>query len=349
MSKRNIIVIGASIGGFEALKRMVSNLPADLPATIFIVWHMSAEVKGILPEVLTKIGTVQASTAVDNEPIKSNHIYVAPPDHHMIIEEDRIRITRGPKENRFRPAIDPLFRAAAYTYKTRVIGMILSGALDDGTAGLWKVKSYGGIAMVQDPKDAENPSMPRNALKAVKVDFCLPIDGLTSQLVKLCVQNAPNYKSEIMEDERDEAEIAIAAEKNALKHFSDSFGKCSPYSCPECHGVMSEIMEDHIIRYRCHTGHAYSANTLLKSLTEKTEDNLYNVIRGMDETVFLLNHTGDHYAEANEPSVAAAYFNQAKKTFEQSNILRAMFHSQHDLSLEDIYNEAKQDGDSVNN
>ena len=162
-TKHRIIVIGASAGGFEALKKIIRGLPADFNAPIFIVWHMSPDIPGVLPYVLSNQNTIVAAHAFNGEEIKPNRIYVARPDHHMLIEDGKVLITHGPKENRFRPAVDPLFRSAAYAYGNRVIGIILSGALDDGTAGLWTVKHYGGIAIVQDPKDAEVSSMPENA------------------------------------------------------------------------------------------------------------------------------------------------------------------------------------------
>jgi two-component system, chemotaxis family, protein-glutamate methylesterase/glutaminase len=157
MNRRDIIVIGTSAGGFDALKKLVKGFPQDLPASIFIVWHMSADVTGILPEVLNRAGALPAKNAEDGEPIEAGKIYVAPPDRHLLIEDSRVRITRGPKENRFRPAVDPLFRSAAYAYGARVVGVILSGALDDGTSGLWTIKHHGGVAVVQDPLDAELP------------------------------------------------------------------------------------------------------------------------------------------------------------------------------------------------
>lgn len=165
MEKRNIIVIGASAGGFEAIKRIVTDLPSDIDASLFIVWHMSPDVRGILPQVLNRVNRIYAGHALDKEEIKTNRIYIAPPDHHLVLEEGRVRVTHGPKENRFRPAVDPLFRSAAYAYSNRVIGVVLTGALDDGTAGLWAVKHYGGVAVVQDPNDAEVPSMPENAIR----------------------------------------------------------------------------------------------------------------------------------------------------------------------------------------
>src|SRR5687768_2905429 len=157
METRNIIVIGASAGGFEAIKKLVSGLPSDLQASVFIVWHMSPDVRGVLPQILNKLETLPAEHAVDKEPIVPNRIYVAQPNFHLLVERGRVRVTKGPKENRFRPAVDPLFRSAAYAYGSRVIGVILTGALDDGTSGLWTIKHLGGMAVVQDPEDAEVP------------------------------------------------------------------------------------------------------------------------------------------------------------------------------------------------
>ena len=340
MEKRNIIVIGASAGGFEALKKFVNDLPPDLDASIFIVWHMSPDVRGVLPDVLNRFNTIKAANAYDKESIKPNRIYVAPPDHHLIIEEGRVRVTRGPKENRFRPAVDPLFRSAAYVYGDRVIGIILSGALDDGTAGLWRIKANGGITVVQDPADAEVPSMPENALREVKVDYCVPVAELAGLVVKLSSEEI-NSNKDVMKDEKTKIEINIAAEKNALQLGSLNIGVLSPYTCPECHGVLSKIMDGNIIRFRCHTGHAYSADTLLVSLTEGIEDSLYSAIRGMDENILLLNHIGDHYAEANQPKLAAVYFKKAKETEERSDLIRKAVHAHELLSKDKLFEEAE--------
>lgn len=341
MEKRNIIVIGGSTGGFEGFKKIVQRLPADLDASIFIVWHMSPNLRGILPDVLNKLNTIKAAHAYDNEPIETNRIYVAPPDHHLLLEEGRVRVTHGPKENRFRPAIDPLFRSAAYTYGMRVIGVILSGGLDDGTAGLWRIKYSGGLAVVQDPADAEVSSMPENAMREVTVDHCVAIDDMADLLVKLSQEMIRD--PEIMKDEKTKIEINIAAEENALKQGSLDIGVLSPYTCPECHGVLSRIIDGNLSRFRCHTGHAYSADTLMASVTEKIEDSLYSAVRGMDESVLLLNHIGDHYAEANNPKLAAVYFKKAKEAEERSNLVRTAVHNHEQLSkiklLQDIEDE----------
>jgi two-component system chemotaxis response regulator CheB len=343
MEKRNIVVIGASTGGIDALKKIVQGLPSDLDASIFIVWHMSPNLRGMLPDILNNLNTIFAAHASDKETIKPNRIYIAPPDHHLLIEEGRVRVTRGPKENRFRPAVDPLFRSAAYTYGNRVIGVVLSGGLDDGTAGLWRIKHNGGIAVVQDPADAEVASMPENALREVAVDHCVPVADMADLLVKL--SSAEIINTEVMKDEKTKIEIGIAAEENALFKGSLNIGELSRYACPECHGVLSRIIDGNLSRFRCHTGHAYSSDTLMAALTEKIEDSLYSAIRGMDESILLLNHVGDHYAEANQPKLAASYFKKAQEAEERSELVRKAVHSHEQLSKDKLIEDAEKDND----
>lgn len=334
--------MGASTGGFEAFKKIVQDLPPDLDASIFIVWHMSPNIRGVLPNVLNNLNTIYAAHAYDKEPIEPNRIYVAPPDHHLLVEEGRVRVTHGPKENRFRPAIDPLFRSAAYAYGSRVIGVVLSGALDDGTAGLWRIEYNGGVTVVQDPADAEVPSMPENALREVKVDHCVPVGKMAGLLVTLSSEEITT-NTEVMKDEKTKIEIDIAAEENALKKGALGIGVLSPYACPECHGVLSKIIDGNLVRFRCHTGHAFSADTLMATLTEKIEESLYSAIRGMDESILLLNHVGDHFAEANQPKLAAAYFKKAKEAEERSVLVRKAVLSHEQLSKDKLLEEAGED------
>jgi len=263
MDHRHIIVIGASAGGIEAIKQVIAALPKDLEASIFIVWHMALEVRSILPDVLNALQVLPAAHAIDGETITQGRIYVAPPDHHLILEKDVVRISRGPRENRFRPAVDPLFRSAAFAYGASVIGVILSGALDDGAAGLWAIKQCGGLAVIQDPQDAEVSSMPQKAAEAVKADHIVPasqMGGLLGRLVKEMVpaHTRKNNKTAV-------SEIDIAMQKQT---FTNDFGELTPYTCPECHGVLSALQEGDRIRFRCHTGHAFSADTLLASISE---------------------------------------------------------------------------------
>jgi two-component system chemotaxis response regulator CheB len=322
MESRNIIVVGASAGGFDALKKLVRDLPADLPASVFVVWHMSPDVRGVLPQVLNRENTLTAAHAIDGESILPNRIYVAPPDYHLLIERGLIRVTKGPKENRFRPAVDPLFRSAAYSYTSRVIGVILSGALDDGTSGLWTIKHHGGLAVVQDPMDAEVPSMPENALREVAVDYVVPVAEMAELLTRLANQEAPNLEAPMQEDEQTEIEIKIAAEDNALESGIMKFGELTPYTCPDCHGVLSKYMDGNRPRFRCHTGHAYSSDTLLATVTEKIENSLWSVIRGIEESIILLNEMGDYLAKSKQVNLAALYFRKALEAEQRVHVIR---------------------------
>ena len=192
MSKHDIIVVGTSAGGVEALVRLVHDLPADLPAIVFIVIHVPARGQSRLPEILSRSGPLEAIHPTDGLLVSPGHIYVAPPDHHMLVEQGHVRVVRGPKENRHRPAIDPLLRSAALVYGPQVVGVILTGALDDGTAGLLAIKQRGGVAVVQDPREALYAGMPQNALANVSVDYCVPLADMGSLLTRLAGEEAPD-------------------------------------------------------------------------------------------------------------------------------------------------------------
>jgi two-component system, chemotaxis family, protein-glutamate methylesterase/glutaminase len=256
----------------------------------------SAESPGLLPLILTRAGDLPASNATDRERIRPGRIYVAPPDHHLIIEPSIMRTTRGPKENRFRPAIDPLFRSAAQVYGPRVIGVILTGYLDDGTAGLWTVKQLGGTTIVQDPDDALVSSMPLNALQHVKVDYCLPLTEIAPLLVRLTKEAAEEGEYEVPEETR--IEINIAKADRALEAGVKKLGEPSNFACPECHGVLLQLQEENRIRFRCHTGHAYSLESLAAELDEAIEDSLWNAIRSVEEKVMLLQHLAEHLRQS---------------------------------------------------
>jgi two-component system chemotaxis response regulator CheB len=341
MKKRNIIVIGASTGGFEAFRKIIAVLPPDFDASIFIVWHMSPNVRGVLPTVLNKVNDIFASHAYDGEEILPNRIYIAPPDHHLLIEEGKVRVTHGPKENRFRPAVDPLFRSAAYSYGDRVIGVILSGALDDGTAGLWTVKHYGGIAVVQDPKDAEVPSMPENALEQVQVDYCVSIDKMGELLTRLANETL-TQNVQIMKDEQTKKEIRVAEEDGSFNLGLFNMGELTPFTCPECHGVLAKFRNGTLPRFRCHTGHAYSVDTLMTAVTENIENSLYSAVRGIEEGIMLLNHIGDHFAEANNPKLASLYFKKAKEAESRANGVRQAVLEHEPLSKDKLQQEAEE-------
>jgi two-component system chemotaxis response regulator CheB len=344
LEKRNIIVIGASAGGFEAIKQLVAALPATLDAAIFIVWHMAPDVTGLLPRVLNRQKGLVASNAIDNEEINFNHVYVAPPDKHLLLDKGVVRVTRGPKENRFRPAVDPLFRSAAEHYGARVIGIILSGALDDGTAGLWTVKSRGGLAIVQEPEEALVSSMPESALAAVDVDYRVPMAEMAPLLVRLTAETVTEANDIAMEEQRKtDIETRIAAQKPALQQGVLTLGTLTPYTCPDCHGVLLAITDGDIIRYRCHTGHAHSADSLLATITEQIEDTLWSAVRGVEESILLLNNLGDHYADRNQPKLAAMYFKKAQEAESRAEIVRRTVFNHEHLSTSSISTQAEEE------
>ena len=338
---KDIVVIGASAGGMEALQKLVGRLPADLPASIFVVWHLAPGARSVLAAVLERAGALRAMQPNDGDPIERGCIYVALNDHHMLLENGYIRVVRGPKENRFRPAIDALFRSAAYVYGTRVIGVVLSGALDDGTAGLWTIKLRGGTTIVQEPSEALVRSMPLSALDNVAVDHKLPvaeIGALLAKLVREPAQAAARVAAE--EDEKTVHEIRIAKEREALGADLLRFGELSPFTCPECHGVLTMLKEGKVLRFRCHTGHAFSANTLLASNTEDAQARLWDAVRAVDETVFLLTRLGEEFARNGNTAAAERCFDKAREAHERIAPVRGAAIDVEELSLEKLREQA---------
>jgi two-component system chemotaxis response regulator CheB len=205
------------------MKELVGGLPERFPATIILALHLNPSAPSAMPQILTKAGPLPASFPADFEPLKSGHIYVAPPDHHLLLEQGHVRLTRGPKENRFRPSVDTLFRSAAYAYGPRVVGVVLTGMLDDGVAGLWAVKDRGGAAIVQDPKEAPAPSMPQSAMRYVEVGYRLPLNGIAPLLKELAHTPAAEEGAYPV-SERMKIEVQIAKEHTAIdKGIQDLF------------------------------------------------------------------------------------------------------------------------------
>ncbi len=241
MQRKDIIVIGASSGGIDALKELVAELPRDLKASLFIALHVAPYSLGILPEILERAGHLPASNATDMEQFEPGRIYIAPPDFHLIVErEGHMRVTRGPRENRFRPAIDPLFRSAAHAFGPRVVGVILTGWLDDGTAGLWAVKERGGTTIVQHPEDSYAPAMPLNAIKHVEVAHILPLKEIAPLLVRL-TETPGDAEGERAVSEELETGVKIAKDADALDSGIMKLGVPSIYACPECHGAFRQM------------------------------------------------------------------------------------------------------------
>jgi two-component system chemotaxis response regulator CheB len=282
MVHRDIIVIGASAGGVDALKRIVSGLDPDLQAAVFVVLHLAPTYHSILPEILTNAGPLQAIHPHDGESIKSGRIFVAPPNNHMIMESGLIRLSNGPKRDHHRPSIDLLFQSAARVYNNRVIGVVLTGWGSDGTAGLAAVKQHGGIAIVQDPKEAPYNDMPRNAARVVRVDFGLKLDEIPDKLKSLSeerifetfLKSIPEPTSKINDE---------------FSRFSENESESAGtlLTCPECGGVLWEVTDGGLVKYTCHVGHSYAEQTLVEEQAAGLEKTLWKSVRLFREKAAL--------------------------------------------------------------
>ena len=315
MSAHDIIVMGASSGGIETFMEIVSELPRDLPATIFAVLHVSPRGTTKFPEILTRAGRLPAAHALDEEPIRPGRIYVAPPDFHLLLRQGKIRLVRGPKENNARPAVDATFRTAARAYGPRVVGVVLSGALDDGTAGLAAIKERGGITVVQDPGDALFPDMPRNAMEAVKIDYCLPTREIASLLVRLALEPVKEEAAPpVSEQMQKESEIE-AIDMDTIED-EEKPGTPSVFGCPECGGVLWELQDAELLRFRCRVGHAYGAEGLFAAQSESLDTALWSAFRALEENATLCRRLAKQ-ARKNQRSKSAKLFDERAEAAEQ--------------------------------
>ena len=334
MPGRDIVVVGTSAGGVEALRALVGGLPQDFPGSIFIVMHTAPDSPGVLAEILDRSGPLPAAHATNREHIRPGHIYVAPPDVHMLLEPGLVRLTHGPKENRFRPAIDPLFRSAAQVFGPRVVGVILTGGLDDGVSGLWAIKRLGGVAVVQDPDEAFMPSMPWSALKQVEVDYRLPLAEIPAVLARLASRTVAEQGGYEVPEEL-EVEVKVAMEDNALESGIMKLGSPSVFTCPDCHGTLLQLKENGRTRYRCHTGHAFSADSLLAELTESVEDTLWTAIRSIAESAMLMRHMAEHVRESGD-GAAEHFIEKARDAERRGELVRRAVFDHENLSEEKV-------------
>jgi two-component system chemotaxis response regulator CheB len=283
---RDIVVIGASAGGVEALQRLTAGLRPDLRAAIFVVMHVTAEGTSALPAILQRSGPMPARHAINGESMSDGRIYVAPPDFHLILRDGLVRVVHGPRENRSRPAVDPLFRSAALSYGPRVIGVVLSGALDDGTAGLYAIKARGGVAIVQDPHDALVSGMPRSALEYVTVDHVLPAADIGSLLNDVTRESVADRMAPPPRRLADEFDMATL-EPGTMEDDDKYAAQPSPFTCPECNGTLWELVDGDLARYRCRVGHSYSAESMAEEQGQSSERTLWAALRSLEERAAL--------------------------------------------------------------
>jgi two-component system chemotaxis response regulator CheB len=316
------VVIGASFGGVHALMELVSTMPAGLAAVVAVVLHIGDQ-KSILPELLTRKGPMRALHPVQGQPWTTGVIYVAPPDHHLLLRTDVLELHRGPRENHARPAIDPLFRTAALGWRERAIGVVLTGELDDGTAGLAAVKSFGGVTVVQEPTEAVAPSMPSSALAHVEIDHRLPLAQIGPLLARLVEEraaldaatNTTRPTAQVWEQEQ-----AIFEGLDPMEKLS-AIATPSQLTCPECGGALSEMKDSRPLRFRCHTGHAFTVGSLAQAQAQVGDHALQASFRALREREMLLRRLAVVAEATGDPEQAAAGRRQADRVREQAQAL----------------------------
>lgn len=336
----DIICIGASAGGVEALSTVVRGLPGDLAAAVFVVVHFPSYATSVLPDILARRGRLPVAHAVDGEPIRPGRVYVAPPDRHLMLGAEGVRLPRGPRENGHRPAVDPLFRSAAQAFGGRVIGVVLSGNLDDGTAGLATVKRMRGLAVVQDPDTADYPGMPSSAAAHVEVDHVVPVEELAELLVRLVDVPAP--REEPVSDRRVEFENAVSAMDPAAMNANERPGTPSGYSCPECHGVLWELHDGDVLRFRCRVGHAFGAETLMAKQGGSVEDALWTALQALRERAALSSRMATKMTDRGNRISAERFAEQAGDADRRARVIE-------DVLASGVMNPARSDGNGNGN
>jgi two-component system chemotaxis response regulator CheB len=319
VARRDLVVVGASAGGVEALIRLVRDLPSDFPAAIFVVLHLPPGGKSHLPHILGRAGNLDTASAEDGEPIEAGRIYVGPPDCHLLVEDGHVQLGGGPKENGHRPAIDPLFRSAARFYGSRVIAVVLSGTLDDGTAGLRVVRASGGMTVVQDPDDALYPAMPLNAIAGARPEHVVPLADMPALLTNLT--RAPVEEDEMRDydDRKMESDYAILPPDLPE---GEPPGEPSGFTCPECGGALWELEEGELTRYRCRVGHAYSAASLLAEHSDALEAALWTGYRALEERAAMAKRLADRLSKRGQARTAQRFENQVSEAEAQARTLR---------------------------
>jgi two-component system chemotaxis response regulator CheB len=318
----DIIVVGASAGGIEALTNLVSSLPSNFSASIFVVVHFPANKPSALPRILSRAGPLQAIHPKDGEKIKKGHIYAAPPDWQLLLENGTIRLARGPREHGFRPAIDPLFRSAALSFGSRVVGVVLSGTLDDGSAGLVAIKRHGGYSIVQDPNEALYSGMPVSAIQHDHVDRILPVSEIASTLVELASRPVEKDGDDLMPNETDTEPDIVKKDMETFESGSPSMTSRTVLSCPSCGGVIWELKQGDLIHYRCHVGHAFSEESMFSEQGESLELALWTAVRALEERAALSRRLALRYAERSSKRLENRLLQQAKEAEASANLVR---------------------------
>jgi len=319
MANRDVLAIGTSAGGVEALRFLASKFPADLPAAVLVTIHVSSRHRSVLDEILSSAGPLRALFADDGMPLRKGQIYIAPSDRHLILEGDKMVLGSGPRENSAGPAVDPMLRSAAVCCGARAIGVVLTGTLWDGASGLWAVQQCGGLSVVQEPSDAAYPDMPRNALEQVKPDHIAPLRDMPQLLTSLV--DAPMGKPRPA-PEMIKLEVSIAKDGRSAMDELDKYGQRSRLTCPDCGGVMWEIEEGDLTRFRCHVGHTYAAEPMSNALDEGLRRALATALRALEERLILSRSLERQASERGHGLVARNWAEKVRECEREMEVIR---------------------------
>jgi len=330
MLNRDIIVIGGSSGATAPLKEILGRLPTNLPAAVFVVLHIPAQGIGILSTVASAASRLPVVQAESGMVIEQGRIYLAVPDHHLLVHASHIMLGRGPRENMARPAIDPLFRSAALQYGPRVIGVVLSGLLSDGAAGLNAIKRCGGVTLVQDPADAIAGEMPLRAMEATTVDLCAPGSKIGDVLSDLAREPpGPGAALPVPPEIRLEVEIAAGERmgSRSLAHIAEP----APLTCPACGGVLSTLKMGRPFRFRCQVGHAYTAEVLAREQEGPVDEAMRVALRIIEERAELVHRMAEDGRQSGRVAVARMYDARAAEYHGHADMIRRVILQSLDL------------------
>jgi two-component system, chemotaxis family, protein-glutamate methylesterase/glutaminase len=314
--QREVVAIGASAGGVEALRQLVAGLPRELPAAVLVVMHVLPTGKSMLPAILQRAGALPCSGARHGEAVERGHIYVAPPDYHLLAADGNVQLSHGPRENGHRPALDPLFRSVARSWGERAIGVVLSGTLDDGAAGLRMLHDRGGTTIVQDPEDALYSGMPQSAIDTGAATHVVTIAEMADLVCTLI--DEPVERLELAADNPGERKPTPTLDTADVTAVQD--GDLTPLTCPECGGALWEHQEGDLIRFKCHVGHAYSAESMQTGQGRSLEAALWSALRSLQEREDLFRRIARRTAKS--PSTSTRFEQKASEVADHAEAVR---------------------------
>ena len=329
--RRDLVAVGASAGGVEALKRLVSHLPGDLPASVLVALHLPASARSYLADILARSCALPVRQARAGMRLVPGEVVVAHPDAHLLVVDDQVVLGNGPRENGSRPSHDAMLRSVALARRTRVIGAVLTGLLDDGAAGLRVVERYGGHCLVQDPAEADFPSMPTAALRAVPTARSLGLQALAEEVVR-AVAEVPPSEPMVPEEQwqRDLAELHSALGRSPVLPDGSPTGEPSPYACPDCHGVLNTVPDPGVLRFRCRTGHAWSAESLVSQQDTDVEEALWTALRVLEERAEMSRRLAAMATTNGREWTQGHFLTRASDADRSAELLRAVLRRESD-------------------